>query len=87
MIQRYREHSTAQHSTAQSSLHKAANQVRADQSTYQKKNVRVNNMHAASGLFSWSTELLAFASRLFAPKMLGHLLRLSSQSILPCEPA
>ena len=30
-------------------------------------------MHAASGLFSWSMELLAFASRLFAPKMLDHL--------------
>ena len=31
-LQPYREHSTAQHSTAQSPLHKAANQVRADQS-------------------------------------------------------
>ena len=30
-------------------------------------------MHAASRLFSWSMELLAFASRLFAPKMLDHL--------------
>ena len=39
-LQPYREHSTAQHSTAQSPLHKAANQVRADQSTYRKKYVR-----------------------------------------------
>ena len=47
-------------------------------------------MHAASGLFSWSMELLAFASRLFAPKMLEHLLmllHLSFRSILPCERA
>ena len=35
-----REHSTAQHSTAQSPLHKTANQVRADQSTCQKRHVR-----------------------------------------------
>ena len=34
-----REHSKAQQSTARSHLHKAANQVRADQSTYQKKYV------------------------------------------------
>ena len=34
-------------------------------------------MHAASGLFSWSMELLAFAGRLFAPKMLDHLLTTS----------
>ena len=31
-------------------------------------------MHAASRLFSWSMVLLALASRLFAPKMLDHLL-------------
>ena len=31
-------------------------------------------MHASSGLFSWSMELLVFASRLFAPKMLHHLI-------------
>ena len=30
--------------------------------------------HASSRLFSWSTELLAFASRLFAPEILDHLL-------------
>ena len=29
-------------------------------------------MHAASGLLSWSTELLGFASREFAPKIV-HL--------------
>ena len=34
-------------------------------------------MHAASRLFSWSMELLAFATRLFAPKMLDHLLTTS----------
>ena len=38
-------------------------------------------MHAASGLFSWSKELLALASGLFAPKKLDHLY-LSFQSIL-----
>ena len=32
-------------------------------------------------------ELLAFASRLFAPKMLDHLPRLSFRSIFPCERA
>ena len=35
-------------------------------------------MHAASRLFSWSVKLLAFASRLFAPKMLDHLLLTTS---------
>ena len=35
-------------------------------------------MHAASRLFSWSTELLAFASRLFAPNILDHLLTTSA---------
>ena len=30
-------------------------------------------MNAASRLFSWSMELLAFTSRLFAPKMLDNL--------------
>ena len=58
--------STAQHSTAvaQSPLHNASkDQVRADQSTYQKK----------SRLFPWSMELLAFASRLRAPNMLDNL--------------
>ena len=66
-------HSTAQHGTAQSPLHKAANQVRADQCTYQNKYI-CTYMHAASGLFSWSMELLAFARRLFVPKILDHLL-------------
>ena len=31
-------------------------------------------MHAAPGLFFWGIELLAFASHLFASKMLHHLL-------------
>ena len=44
-------------------------------------------MHAASYSFSWSMELLTFASRLYAPKMSDHLLHLSFQSILPCERA
>ena len=55
-LQQYREHSKAQHSTAQHraiTVHKA-NQVRANQNTFQKKNVRTY-MHAASGLF-WSME-------------------------------
>ena len=68
----------AQHSTAQRN-HPCTKQhtkhVSADQSTYQKKYTHVRTyMHAASGLFSWRTELLALASRLFAPKMLEHLL-------------
>ena len=46
---------------------------------------RFKYMHAASGLFSWSMELLAFASRLLAPKMLDHLPHLSYRSILLCE--
>ena len=35
---------------------------------------RCTCMHAVSRLFSWGMGLLAFASRLFAPKMLDHLL-------------
>ena len=62
--------SAAEHSTSQSPMHKAASQVRTDQSTYIKRTICVRYMHAASGLFSWNMELLAFASRLFAPKML-----------------
>ena len=45
-------------------------------------------MHAASGLFSWSMELLGFASRLFAPKMLDHLTTSAIplfRSVIPCE--
>ena len=77
----------AQQSTAQ--LHKAANQVHADQSTYFEvsKEVCTYNMHAVSGLFSWSMELLAFAGRLlFAPQLFDHVLHLSCSS-LPCERA
>ena len=46
-------------------------------------------MHAGSGLFSCSipVEHLAFASRLFAPKILDNLLHLSFQSIPRCEEA
>ena len=62
----------AQHSAAaQYPLHKAANQARADQITYQ----RSMYVHACCVPFvSWGMELLAFASRLLAPKMLDHLL-------------
>ena len=35
-------------------------------------------MHAASRLFSWSMELFTFASHLFAPKMLDHILHYMS---------
>ena len=35
----------------------------------------ISYMHAASGLFSWSMELLAFASRQFAPKMVDLSVR------------
>ena len=42
-------------------------------------------MHVASGLFSWSMELLAFASCMFEPKVSDHLPHLSSSSILLCE--
>ena len=39
-------------------------------------------MHAAPGLFSWGIELLAFASHLFASKMLHHLVYLPFRAIL-----
>ena len=67
-----REHSTAKHRTAQSPLHKAANQVL--RTSYVPIRVRIQSrseyvykevctyMHAAFGLFSWSMELLEFAS-------------------------
>ena len=35
----------------------------------------ISYMHAASGLFSWSMELLAFASRQFAPKIVDLSVR------------
>ena len=75
-MQRYREHSASQRNTAQRShpwfLHKAAHQVRADQSTYQK----IMYMHHACDawvVFMEHGPLLALASRLFAPKILDHL--------------
>ena len=46
-------------------------------SKYVSKEVRMYT-HASSRLFSWSTELLAFASRLFAPNILDHLLTTSA---------
>ena len=42
-------------------------------------------MQAASGLFSWSRELLAFSSRPLEPKMMDHLTHRSFRSILLCE--
>ena len=79
MLSLNREHSKAQRTTvALSRPHKAAyNQVRADQIMYQTKYV-CKYAHASSRLFSWSTELLEFVSRLFAPKMLDHLLHTST---------
>ena len=71
MLSLNREHSKAQHGTAQSPLHKAANKYLC-RSEYVSKGV-CTYMHAASRLFSWSVELLALTSRLFAPKMLDHL--------------
>ena len=40
--------------------------------------ILVRCMHAAPGLFSWSKELLAFASRQFAPKIVDLLCPLHS---------
>ena len=75
--------------TAQSPLHKAANQVRADQSTYQKKYVSTCVLRPVCFPGAWSS--WHFASRLFAPKMLDvstyYIFCLSFQSILSCERA
>ena len=46
-------------------------QISTCRSEYVSKDV-CTYMHATSRLFSWSIELLAFASRLFASKMLDH---------------
>ena len=55
---------------------------------------RIPYVHAASGLFSYSMELLAFASRLFAPTVDVWAIYLYTyisiyllRSILPCERA
>ena len=50
-----REHSKAQHSTSQSPLHKAASQVRADQSTYQKNYVRTYMLRPVCFPGAWSS--------------------------------
>ena len=81
--QQYGEHSTAQHSVTTPAQSSKPSTCR---SGYLSKEV-CTYMRAASGLFSWSIELLAFASRLFAHKMLDHLPHLSFRSILPCERA
>ena len=48
------QHSTAQHSTAESPLQKAANQVRADQSTSEKKYVRTCMLRPVCFPGAWS---------------------------------
>ena len=53
--------SKAQHSTAQSPLHKAANQVRVDQSTHQKKNVRTCMLRLVCFPGAWSSWYLQVA--------------------------
>ena len=76
---------TAKHSKAQRD-HTCTKQ----QTKYVPIRVRIKRsmyMDATSGLFSWSMELLAFASRLFAPKVLDHLLHLSVIPIHSCERA
>ena len=75
-----REHSTAQHN------HPCTKQPSTCRSGHVSKEV-CTCMHGASGLFSWNMELLAFASRLFAPIFLDHLLHLSFRSIPPCQRA
>ena len=88
-----REQSKAQQSTvvSPSPLPKAAyNNVRADQIMHQTKYVRIGTLRPVC--FPGRMELLAFASRLFAPKMLDHLPRtyyicLSFHSIHPSEGA
>ena len=81
--------STARHGTAQRNHTPARSgkpsAVRADQSTYQELYVRT--CVRRPGCPSWSLGLLAFSSRLFAPKRLDHLPHLSLRSILPCERA
>ena len=68
-LQQYREHSsTAQRNHPCTKQQTKYVPIRVDQ----KKYVRIC-MQAASGLFSWSMELLEFVSRLFAPKMSDHL--------------
>ena len=48
----------------------------------------ISYKHTASGLLSWSMELLAFASRQFAPKIVDLSVRhIRIGSILPCERA
>ena len=73
VVEPNREHSKAQHSTAaQSPLHKAANQVPVNQSTHQR-NMYVH-VRCVPFVFLEHGALGMMASRLFAPKMLYHLL-------------
>ena len=86
-LQQYCEHSTAQHSAITPVQSSKPSTCRSE---YISKQV-CKYMHATSGLFSWSMELLAFASHLFAPKMLDLLLfsciYMPFRSIHPCERA
>ena len=78
-LQQYREHSTAQ-----SPLHKAANQVRANQSTHQNKCVRTFMRRQGCFPGAWSSWHLQVACKSpVAPKMLDHLLYLVIQKHLP----
>ena len=74
----------AQRSTAQHSAIPAAQSSKPStcRSEYISEEV-CTYMHAASRLFSWSMELLAFASRLFAPKALDNLLYILHASVVP----
>ena len=50
----------------------------------------ISSMHSASGLLSWTMELLAFASRQFAPKTMDLSVRFSHSQFVPrlaCEGA
>ena len=62
MLSLNREHSKSQHGKAQSPLQKAANQVRADQSTHQKKYVRTCILRPVCFRGTWSSWQLQVAS-------------------------
>ena len=76
----------AQQSTAQSPLHKAANQIRADQSTYQNKCVRTCILRPVCFPGAWSSWPLQVAC-LHLKCWTICLICLSLQSILSCERA
>ena len=83
--------STAKHSTARAQRNHPWTKQQSKyvpirvHTRYQKRRKRGMHVYVhacgASGLFSWSMELLALASRLFAPKMLDHLRALRTSVI------